>query len=126
MHSSNSFRKHHQNRERKTKEIRRCIFSRRHTNSLTRFSQEEANGFHFFKTSVYKFHYYETASGFRIVLNSDAVTGDLRNELKQIYALMVDFVVKNPLFQPNDNIPTDGPFATNLATFLQSLPAFTS
>jgi hypothetical protein len=60
------------------------------------------------------------------VLNSDAVTGDLRNELKQIYGLMVDYVVKNPLFQPNDNIPTDGPFATNLTTFLQALPAFTS
>lgn len=84
----------------------------------------EANGFHFFRTSAYKLHYFETASGFRIVLNSDANTGDLRNELKQIYLLLVDYVVKNPLYQPNDTFATDGLFQQNLMAFLTALPCF--
>jgi hypothetical protein len=86
----------------------------------------EASGFHYFRTSTYKLHYFETASGFRIVLNSDAATADLRAELKQIYLLLVDFVVKNPLYTPNDAFATDGLFHQNLTAYLTALPCFTS
>lgn len=88
-------------------------------------SAEETNGFRYFKTSAYKLHYFETASGYRIVLNSDPATGDLREQLKRIYELIVDFVVKNPLFDVNDSIKSEL-FVSKLTQYLQSLPCFSS
>jgi hypothetical protein len=67
----------------------------------------QQQNFRYFKTSMYKLHYFETASGYRIVVNSDAQTGDLREQLKRIYELIVDYVVKNPLYEITDDITSE-------------------
>ncbi|KAJ8664106.1 hypothetical protein O0I10_000384 [Lichtheimia ornata] len=56
-----------------------------------------------YRTSTYRLHYYETPTGLKFVMNSDANTESLRAVLKQIYVqLYVDFVVKNGLMKFED------------------------
>ncbi|KAI9257127.1 Sybindin-like family-domain-containing protein [Phascolomyces articulosus] len=56
-----------------------------------------------YKTSTYRLHYYETPTGLKFVMNSDANTESLRAVLKQIYVqLYVEFVVKNGLMKFED------------------------
>ena len=38
----------------------------------------------------------------QIVLNSDASAGDLRDNLSYIYGLYVEYVMKNPLYNPGE------------------------
>ena len=38
----------------------------------------------------------------QIVLNSDATAGDLRDNLSYIYGLYVEYVMKNPLYNPGE------------------------
>ncbi|KAI7857537.1 Sybindin-like family-domain-containing protein [Circinella umbellata] len=53
-----------------------------------------------YKTSTYRLHYYETPTGLKFVMNSDANTESLRAVLKQIHVqLYVEFVVKNGLMK---------------------------
>lgn len=59
------------------------------------------------------------------MLNSDPATGDLREQLKRIYELLVDYVVKNPLFEVNDPIKSEL-FISKLSQYLQSLPCYAS
>ncbi|KAJ6290933.1 hypothetical protein OIU78_026636 [Salix suchowensis] len=42
----------------------------------------------------------ETPSGMKIILITHPKTGDLRESLKYIYNLYVEYVVKNPIYTP--------------------------
>ncbi|KAH9312325.1 hypothetical protein KI387_027360, partial [Taxus chinensis] len=56
--------------------------------------------FHSFRTNTYKLSLMETPSGIKIILVTDPRTADLRDALKDIYNIYVDYVVKNPLYTP--------------------------
>ncbi|KAI3882346.1 hypothetical protein MKW92_053510 [Papaver armeniacum] len=60
--------------------------------------------FHSFSTNSYKLSLMETPSGIKIILVTNPKTGDLRESLKHIYSLYVEYVVKNPLYSPGTQI----------------------
>ncbi|KAH7097635.1 snare-like protein [Auriculariales sp. MPI-PUGE-AT-0066] len=56
-----------------------------------------------YKTSTYRFHLFETLSGYKFVLLSDPSTDGLRETLRQLYGgPFVQYVVKNPLVNMDD------------------------
>jgi len=56
------------------------------------------DGFQNFKTSKYKLHMFETASGLKFVMLTDLNVGSLREVLQAIYStIYVEYAVKNPL-----------------------------
>ncbi|XP_052173228.1 uncharacterized protein LOC127788692 isoform X1 [Diospyros lotus] len=63
--------------------------------------------FHSFRTNTYKLSFMETPSGIKIILVTHPRTGDLRESLKYIYNLYVEYVVKNPLYTPGTLIRCD-------------------
>eukprot|EP01133_Synstelium_polycarpum_P000246 gene246-299_t len=80
--------------------------------------------FHCFKTTTYKLHFYETLSCVKFVILSDPNTPDLREELKKIYSsIFVEYVVKNPLYQPNSLIKCEL-FITQLNGLVKQIPYF--
>ncbi|KAL8548813.1 hypothetical protein ACS0TY_007904 [Phlomoides rotata] len=60
--------------------------------------------FHSFKTNTYKLSFMESPSGIKLILVTHPRTGDLRDSLKYIYNLYVEYVVKNPLYSPGSHI----------------------
>lgn len=61
-------------------------------------TREEA--FTSYRTPHYKLHLYETLTGYRFVLLSDASTDSLRFVLRQLYTgPFIDYVVRNPLVE---------------------------
>ncbi|XP_077239597.1 uncharacterized protein LOC143880457 [Tasmannia lanceolata] len=56
--------------------------------------------FHSFRTNTYKLSLMETPSGIKIILVTHPKTGDLREALRYIYNIYVEYVVKNPLYTP--------------------------
>lgn len=59
--------------------------------------------FHSFTTNVYKFHFLESPSGIKIVLNTSPDVGDLREAMSTIYSsIYVENVVKHPLYSPGE------------------------
>lgn len=57
--------------------------------------------FYAFATNNYKLHFFETATGLRLVLTTDARAGDMRPVMKHIYSnIYIDYVVKNPAMEP--------------------------
>ncbi|KAF8018360.1 hypothetical protein BT93_H3293 [Corymbia citriodora subsp. variegata] len=60
--------------------------------------------FHSFCTNTYKFSFMESPSGIKIILITHPMTGDLREALKYIYSLYVEYVAKNPLYAPGTPI----------------------
>lgn len=44
------------------------------------------DGFHSFKTNVYKLNYYETPTGLKFILNTDPQVGNIRDTLHQLYS----------------------------------------
>ncbi|CAL9004891.1 unnamed protein product, partial [Prunus brigantina] len=54
--------------------------------------------FHSFLTNTYKLTFMESPSRIEIILVTHPSTGDLRESLKYIYNLYVEYVVKNPLY----------------------------
>ncbi|KAL8519257.1 hypothetical protein ACS0TY_010266 [Phlomoides rotata] len=63
--------------------------------------------FHSFKTNTYKLSFMESPSGIKLILVTHPRTGDLRDSLKYIYNLYVEYVVKNPLYSPGSHIRCD-------------------
>nr|XP_027110190.1 trafficking protein particle complex subunit 1-like isoform X1 [Coffea arabica]XP_027110191.1 trafficking protein particle complex subunit 1-like isoform X1 [Coffea arabica]XP_027110192.1 trafficking protein particle complex subunit 1-like isoform X1 [Coffea arabica] len=63
--------------------------------------------FHSFRTNTYKLSFMESPSGIKIILVTHPRTGDLRESLKYIYNLYVEYVVKNPLYSPGNPIRSD-------------------
>ncbi|KAH9621996.1 hypothetical protein KSS87_019232 [Heliosperma pusillum] len=60
--------------------------------------------FHSFRTNTYKLSFMETPSGIKLILVTHPRTGDLRESLKYIYNMYVEYVVKNPLYSPGTPI----------------------
>ncbi|KAB2596739.1 trafficking protein particle complex subunit 1-like [Pyrus ussuriensis x Pyrus communis] len=60
--------------------------------------------FHSFRTNTYKLTFMESPSGIKIILVTHPRTSDLRESLKYIYNLYVEYVVKNPLYTPGTPI----------------------
>eukprot|EP00873_Tetraselmis_striata_P043359 jgi/Tetstr1/463623/TSEL_008485.t1 len=77
--------------------------------------------FHSFVTNVYKFHFLESPSGVKIVLNTSPNVGDLREAMSTIYSsIYVDHVVKHPLYSPGEPFNYDA-FTSVLNKFVQGL-----
>ncbi|KAF8379603.1 hypothetical protein HHK36_029044 [Tetracentron sinense] len=60
--------------------------------------------FHSFRTNTFKLSFMESPSGIKIILVTHPTIGDLRESLKYIYNLYVEYVVKNPLYTPGTPI----------------------
>ncbi|KAL3521577.1 hypothetical protein ACH5RR_019726 [Cinchona calisaya] len=69
--------------------------------------------FHSFRTNTYKLTFLESPSGIKR-------TGDLRESLKYIYNLYVEYVVKNPLYSPGNPIRCEL-FNTTLDQYVRGL-----
>ena len=89
---------------------------------LSPFDQKE--GFQSLSTSKYKMNFYETASGLKILLNTDPSVGNIQDILHEIYSsIYVEYVVKNAL------CPTDQPivselFKSKLDDYIRGLPIY--
>jgi hypothetical protein len=72
----------------------------------------------------YALHHLETPTGYHFMLTTDPSTGDMRGALWYLYdALLVNFVLKNPLYLPGEEIRCSG-WTSELDKFIRSLPAF--
>mmetsp|Transcript_33678 Transcript_33678/g.74582 ORF Transcript_33678/g.74582 Transcript_33678/m.74582 type:complete len:165 (+) Transcript_33678:139-633(+) len=68
----------------------------------------EGSRFNSFTTNNYKLHFFETATGFKIVLNTSREAGDMRELLSTLYDdLFVEHVVKNPAYTPGTQVSID-------------------
>lgn len=76
--------------------------------------------FHSFRTNTYKLSFMETPSGIKLILVTHPRTGDLRESLKYIYNLYVEYVVKNPLYTPGTPIKYEL-FNTTLDQYVRGL-----
>ncbi|KAK2983592.1 hypothetical protein RJ640_023126, partial [Escallonia rubra] len=103
----------------------------RHFAFLTWFLAEKGNlgvpqlpgqgcSFHSFRTNTYKLSFMETPSGIKIILVTHPRAGDLREPLKYIYNLYVEYVVKNPLYTPGTPIKCEL-FNTTLDQYVRGL-----
>ncbi|XP_011623593.1 trafficking protein particle complex subunit 1 [Amborella trichopoda] len=76
--------------------------------------------FHSFRTNTYKLSFMESPSGIKIILITDPKMSDLREPLRYIYNLYVEYVVKNPLYVPGN--PVRGElFNTTLDQYVRTL-----
>ncbi|KAG8476710.1 hypothetical protein CXB51_030451 [Gossypium anomalum] len=76
--------------------------------------------FHSFRTNTYKLSFMETPSGIKFILVTNPRTGDLRETLKYIYNLYVEYVAKNPLYTPGTLIRCEL-FNTALDQYVRSI-----
>lgn len=68
------------------------------------WSREQEHGLRVFQTKTYRFHYLESASGFKIVVTTDLETRDMESQMWNIYSVFADMVVQNPNWGVNDVI----------------------
>ncbi|KAH0894995.1 hypothetical protein HID58_057424 [Brassica napus] len=76
--------------------------------------------FHSFRTNTYKLSFMETPSGIKIILVTHPKTGDLRESLKYIYGLYVEYVAKNPIYNPGSPVKSEL-FNTALDQYVRSI-----
>ncbi|XP_068663428.1 uncharacterized protein [Aristolochia californica] len=76
--------------------------------------------FHSFCTNTYKLSFMESPSGIKIILVTHPKMGDLRESLRYIYNLYVEYVVKNPLYSPGTPIRCEL-FSTSLDQYVKNL-----
>ena len=70
------------------------VFSTMITHSLAHREEQ----FTSYRTSAYRMHLFETASGYKFVMLTDPKTEGMRAQLKRIYeGPFLEFVVRNPL-----------------------------
>lgn len=75
--------------------------------------------FYAFTTNNYKLHFFETATGLRLLLTTDESAGDLRAVMKHIYSnIYIEYIVKNAALEPMK------PFASD--AFTAALDAYTA
>uniref|UniRef100_A0A6U0AXL5 Trafficking protein particle complex subunit n=1 Tax=Ostreococcus mediterraneus TaxID=1486918 RepID=A0A6U0AXL5_9CHLO len=75
--------------------------------------------FYAFTTNNYKLHFFETATGLRLLLTTDESAGDLRAFMKHIYSnIYIEYIVKNAALEPMK------PFASD--AFTAALDAYTA
>lgn len=85
---------------------------------------DQKDGFQSFTTNKYKMNFYETASGIKILLNTDPNVGSIRDTLHEIYkTIFVEYVVKNALCPPDQPI-TSELFQTKLDDYIRGLTIF--
>ena len=79
-----------------------------------------------YSTNKYKLHYFETPTGLKFVMLTDTNVGSLNDSLNEIYSkLYVEYVVKNPLYQPGEWVDSEL-FSSELDAFVQKLPCYKS
>ncbi|XP_045202163.1 trafficking protein particle complex subunit 1-like [Mercenaria mercenaria] len=82
------------------------------------------DGFLNFKTNKYKLHLYETASGLKIVINTDLGVGSITDVLHDIYKnIYVEYVVRNPVCDLSQPIESEI-FKTKLDEYIRALSIF--
>lgn len=97
-----------------------CLSLRNIARSLT-----ESDSFLSYSTSQYKAHYFESPSNLKLVMFTDLHVASAANELKQIYdTLYVEYVVKNPLMDPEAKTIDNVLFSMGVDALIQSLPGF--
>eukprot|EP00933_Yihiella_yeosuensis_P004635 TRINITY_DN10900_c0_g1_i1.p1 TRINITY_DN10900_c0_g1~~TRINITY_DN10900_c0_g1_i1.p1 ORF type:complete len:144 (-),score=2.19 TRINITY_DN10900_c0_g1_i1:355-786(-) len=85
----------------------------------------KTKGFISYTTPQYKFHAFETPSGYRFVLTTDPSVPDQTECLRQIYSeIFVDCVIKNPLYRLGDDVSNCPVFLAKLHDFIQTRPFF--
>eukprot|EP00455_Lapot_gusevi_P037618 TRINITY_DN4222_c0_g1_i2.p1 TRINITY_DN4222_c0_g1~~TRINITY_DN4222_c0_g1_i2.p1 ORF type:complete len:145 (+),score=15.22 TRINITY_DN4222_c0_g1_i2:71-505(+) len=85
--------------------------------------QLESEPLNSFVTKGYKLHYFETLSGLRFVLTTDPTVGNLQELLRSVYALYVEYVSKNPLYQVGDSVDCQL-FVSKLSEYMRAHPNF--
>jgi len=73
-----------------------------------------------YKTNRYKLHLYETASGLKILMNTDVNVLSVKEYLHNIYKLYVDLVIKSPTGEIGEPIESEL-FSSKLNSYVQSL-----
>ncbi|KAK8956697.1 hypothetical protein KSP39_PZI001540 [Platanthera zijinensis] len=76
--------------------------------------------YHSFQTNTYKLSFMESPSGIKLILVTHPKTGDLRDSLRYMYNLYVEYVVKNPIYVPGSAIKCEL-FNTNLDQYVKTL-----
>ena len=89
-----------------TKEIKNPLSRQTHQfySSISKHNRKSRGecGFYSFRTNNYKFHFFETLTGLRIVLTTEPGCGDLRGDLTRVHeTLYVDGVLKSGTAEPN-------------------------
>mmetsp|Transcript_43240 Transcript_43240/g.78686 ORF Transcript_43240/g.78686 Transcript_43240/m.78686 type:complete len:148 (-) Transcript_43240:59-502(-) len=84
-------------------------------------------GFVSYTTTQYKFHYFETLTGYRFVLTTDPTVADQQDLLRSIYTdLFVEHVVRNPMYHLGEDVSKCTIFVVKLRNCLQTRPYFAS
>jgi hypothetical protein len=79
-----------------------------------------------YATSTYRLHYFETATGLRLILITNPKVPSLRECLRQVYSgIYVEYVTKNPV-QPLGTPITSTYFSQSLNKYIRGLPYFLS
>lgn len=93
---------------------------------VRRMEPSSSDGSMTIKTNAMTMHIFLTLSGFRFILVTDATAGDLKENMKHIYAnLFVDFVIKSPVHDPKSDKPIDSPlFEKHLNAYVEELSCF--
>jgi len=91
----------------------------------SKISPSPCDSFNHYRTNTYKLHFFETLTGLKFVLLTDPQVGDIKDCLKNIYSIYVQYVIKNPLYKLNEVIDCEL-FVVNLTKYVQSLPYYNS
>lgn len=114
---------------------------------------DSKEGFLYYKTSKYTLHYFETPSGIKFILNTDNLAQNVRELLQRLYSqvcifnnlllnlyvqfslkflctlcllqVYIEYVVKNPLCQPNEPIQSEL-FKAKIDELIKKSPIFLS
>ena len=82
--------------------------------------------FYSYTTNTYKLHYFESGAGIRFVLTTDPNVGNMQRELSKIYCeYYVEYVIKNPLYQLQEEIKCSL-FQNAVESFISGLTNFKS
>ncbi|KAH7727882.1 trafficking protein particle complex subunit 1 [Aphelenchoides avenae] len=77
-----------------------------------------------FRTSAYKMNYMETATGLKMVLNTDPDAAGIPELLRTVYQIFVETVLKNPLCDTTREVDSSM-FQTKVDELIRSHPCYT-
>lgn len=77
-----------------------------------------------FRTSAYKMNYMETATGLKMVLNTDPDAAGIPELLRTVYQVFVETVLKNPLCDTTREVDSSM-FQTKVDELIRSHPCYT-
>jgi hypothetical protein len=91
---------------------------------VTGISPKQDNHFQSFKTNKYKLHFFESPTGVKFVLLTDPNTGNIQQQLSEIYqGTYVNLVSCNPMHKSGDQID-NSLFRKTLDKYVKQLPFF--